>query len=138
MKKLIKKHIFWADWGTFYGSTMVCCNWKDYAEVFNHLKIKKIVEWEAALKVKPFIDANHFSVWFVEDKDGKEKSFSILWLLDWKPDLEHYKILAHELVHAVQFKMPDFLDVTKEYEACAYTHSYLFENIAKELNSVYK
>lgn len=139
-KQTIKKHIFWADWGTFYGSTMVCCNFADYADVKRLLKKKKIMEWHDALDVKSEeFKAHHFLKWYVIDqRTNKEVSYSLLWLKDWKQDVEHYKVLAHELVHAMQFNMPEFLDVTKEYEAVAYQHSYLFENIAKELNKIYK
>lgn len=138
--KQIKKHIFWADWGTFFGTTMVCCNFKDYADVKKLLKDKKITDWFDALEAKPEeFDSHHFSKWTVEDtKTGKATTHSLLWLKHWKQDVEHYKILAHELLHAVHFCMPDFLDILEEKEAVAYQHSYLFENIAKELNKIYK
>jgi len=138
MKKITRiKKIFWMDWGTFFGTTMVCCGWKDYAEVKDFLKKKKYNGWLTAMNLKSDeFKTNHFSRWHIEEVEtGRSTSYSILWLKDWKPDLEHYKILAHELLHAVQFCMPDFLDVEKEYEAVAYQHSYLFEKAAKELNS---
>lgn len=128
------KKIFWQDWGTFYGTTMVCLGWKDYAEVLDFLKKKKHTEWFTALEQKEEFKSFHFSRWTMENvKTGEEKSYSLLWLPHWKKDLEHYKILAHELVHAVMFVMPKFLDVHEEKEAIAYQHSYLFENIAKKL-----
>lgn len=70
----------------------------------------------------------------MDTKKKIETTYSILWLKTWLNDLEHYKILAHELVHAIQFLMKDYLDPLKEYEAVAYQHSYLFEQIAKKLN----
>ena len=129
------KKIFWQDWGTFYGMTMVCCGWKDYAEVKKFLKKKKYTEWLRAMELKPEEIKNcHFSKWYIGNvKTKKEVQYQLLWLKDWKPDVEHYKILSHELVHAVLFCMPDILDVDIETEAVAYEHSYLFENIIKQL-----
>lgn len=114
---------------------MVCCGWKDYADLKRHLKKKKHKEWRDALDVKTEeFKSCHFSRWSVENvKTKKTVSYTMLWLIDWKEDVEHFKILAHELVHAVQFCMPDFLDPAKECEAVAYQHSYLFESIVKKL-----
>lgn len=133
MKKEIIKSIIFQGWGTFYGTTMIVCGFKDYQEIVGYLHKKKYYDWEEALKNKPeeFIGC-HFSKWIYKDK-----KYSMLFLKDWKSDVNHYKILAHELVHAVQFCMKDFLDVQEEFEAVAYQHSYLFEEIANELNKVY-
>ncbi len=128
----------WQDWGTFFGTMMVCSGWKDYTEVKEFLKKKKYTEWLKAMECKPEeFNTNHFSKWAVQHtKKEQEITYQLLWLKDWKPDLEHYKILAHELLHAVQFCMKDFLDPNTEIEAIAYQHSYLFEHIAKELNNI--
>ena len=127
------------DWGTFFGTTMVCCGWKDYAEVKEFLKRKKYTQWLEAMEIKAEeFKTNHFSKWGAIDEKNKKITFTILWLKDWKHDAEHYEILAHELLHAVQFCMPDFLDVTTEHEAVAYQHSYLFNRAAKELNEMLK
>ncbi len=147
-KRKDNKLIYWQDWGTFYGTTMVLCGWKDYAEALEYLKKKSVNnkayrEWYNALKVKEgeTSDCNHFSRWTVEElKNGRVIDtihYSLLWLKDWKEDLRHYKILAHELVHAISFCMKDFLNPMKENEAFAYQHSYLFEKIATKLNELY-
>lgn len=129
------KQIFWQDWGTFYGTTMVCCGWKNYDEVKKYLKRKKYYEWLKAMELKgDEFDSCHFSTWTIENVKTKlQVKYSILWLIDWKNDLRHYEILSHELVHAIQHYMEDFLDPKKEHEAVAYQHSYLFKNIANKL-----
>lgn len=132
-RKLVTKTISWQDWGTFQGTTMVCCGYENYDDLRRKLKEMKYKDWLSALVDKEEFTECHFSKW---DKDGK--TWSILWMKDWKPDLEHYKILAHELVHAIHFCMSEFLDIREEKEAVAYQHSYLFENIAKELNKHHK
>lgn len=132
-RKLVTKTISWQDWGTFYGTTMVCCGYENYDDLRRKLKEMKYKDWLSAIEGKEEFNSCHFSKW---NKDGK--TWSMLWMKDWKQDLEHYKILAHELLHAVHFCMPDFLDVLKEKEAVAYQHSYLFESIAKELNKNHK
>lgn len=148
-KKEIKtKTLIFQDWGTFFGTTMVVCGFDDYDDVLKYLKKNKYSDWYNALKWKKEDDGKkldksfHFSHWdMISFKKGKEEKpihYSVLYLLHWKSDLEHYKILAHELFHAMQFCMPVFLDVNKEYEAVAYEHSYLFQGIADELNKIYK
>jgi len=129
MKKAI---LFYQDWGTFFPMTLVACGFKDYKKLIKYMKKKRSYhcEWITALENKPEeFEHNHFSKW----KHNK-KSYSLLWLKSWKPNQYHYKILAHELVHAISFYMPDFLNPQDENEAFAYQHSYLFENIADNLN----
>jgi len=134
-RKKSSKTLTFQDWGTFYyGQTLVCCGYADYADVKRRLKKLGCLKWLAALedKKEEFVEC-HFSRW-----ESGGKTWTLLWLKDWKPDLEHYKILAHELVHAVHFCMVDFLDILEEKEAVAYQHSYLFESIASELNKHHK
>jgi hypothetical protein len=137
-KKTIKTVLF-QDWGTFFGTTMVCVSFKGYKDIVSHLKKVKYHDWHDAMKEKisymeeGLDNNNHFSRW-----EHKGIKYTLLYLKDWKQDLEHYNTLAHELVHAVQFCMKDFLNQDREYEAVAYQHSYLFKNIAKELNKTYK
>lgn len=126
MKKGI---LFYQDWGTFFGTTLVACGFKDYKELVKFMSKKHDCEWIEAVKNKPDeFDSNHFSKW-----NHKDKQYSLLWLKSWKLNQFHFKILAHELVHAISFIMPDFLDPSRENEAFAYQHSYLFENIANNL-----
>jgi hypothetical protein len=145
-KSKIKTLIF-QNWGTFFGVTMVCCGFENYNDVLKYLKKNKYNDWHRALDakrkgdIKELNKLNHFSNWVIEEhKKGKITpiNYSMLYLIDWKQDLKHYKILAHELVHAVQFCMKDFLDMDKETEAVAYQHSFLFEEIGNELNKIYK
>jgi hypothetical protein len=39
----------------------------------------------------------------------------------------HYCQLAHECLHICQFMLPAFLDVNKEIEAVAYTHTFIMD-----------
>jgi hypothetical protein len=43
--------------------------------------------------------------------------------------------LAHECLHLVSYYLRNILDIVKEDEALAYTHSFIMENILKELRN---
>lgn len=128
--KNMRKKLFYQDWGTFYGTMLVACGYKDYAEIKKQLKKEKSFQWLEAMENKSEeFDTAHFSKW-----KHKDVTYQLLFLEEWKQNEVNYAILAHELLHAIQFCMPDFLDVTEEYEACAYQHTYLFRSIARQLN----
>ena len=38
-----------------------------------------------------------------------------------------YSILAHEVLHCTQFLLEPILDIKKEYEAFAYTHTFIMD-----------
>lgn len=139
-KKKQKKDMFWIDWGTFPPDTLVVVGYSDMNEVLKTLRKKKEKEWSLAVELKeksaPFPKGSHFFSSFKIEKGEKPVNFSVLFLKDWKNDIEHYKILAHELVHGISFLMPDFLDPMEENEAFAYQHSFLFEQIANRLKKL--
>lgn len=80
---------------------------------------------------------NHFTKWTMSE-NGNEITYSVLWLKDWKKDQEHYKILAHELIHAISFHLGPCIDLIKENELFAYQHTYLFNAISNKLNAAIK
>ena len=128
-QKMKYKTIFFQDWGTFNGTTLVCVGWKNYAEIKEHLKKRKHWDWYNAMHHKPDeFDSHHFSKW-----KYKNRRFSLLFLKDYKPKFDYYNILSHELVHAVMFMMSDYLEVEEESEAVAYQHTYLMREIVKKL-----
>lgn len=116
---------------------MVAAGFDDYPDLLSHLSAMKILDWKESVESRgDELDAlgksNHYSKW-----QHGGLTYSLLFLKTWAEDQKHYSVLAHELVHAIQFGMPDFLDPNKEHEACAYQHTYLFDKISKELNRVY-
>lgn len=46
-------------------------------------------------------------------------------------------MLAHEVLHVCQFAMKDILNMEREYEAVAYTHTHLMTQCLKELREAY-
>lgn len=133
--RIEKRIYFYQDWGTFLGTTLVVCGFENYIELINSLKKKRHFDWVKAMREKKDeFNTPHFSKWYIKGDNEKDCAYTLLWLPSWKQDLEHYKILAHELVHGISYIMTDFLDPLQEHEAFAYQHSYLFENIAKQLN----
>jgi len=51
---------------------------------------------------------------------------------------KHMVSLAHEVLHICQFFMKDILDMEREYECVAYTHTHIMKQCLKELREAYK
>ncbi len=106
------------------------------------LKEEKCTQWAKAVESRKVDfeqmekNSHFFSSWVMEE-NGKDFHYSIMFLLHWKPDMHHYNILAHELIHGISFIMAKKMDVLKENEAFAHQHSYLFNAVAKKLNEWY-
>lgn len=132
------KSIFWTqDWGTYPDHTLVCCGFFKYEEVVKLTAKQKCLDWSKALehrsKLDPPTSNPHFTRW-----EFKGDSYSVLWLIDWKPNVEHYAILAHELTHGIHLVLGRRLDACEEIEASAYQMQFLFERIVKKLNDFYR
>ena len=138
---------WWQNWGIFYPITFVVVGYDTPEELIKAMKKHKMdkeaPDWYRAIRLKYQDDAreldgnHHFSSWKIENvKTGKDVLYSILFLRHWKNDEEHRKILMHELIHAVSFVLPDFIDTYKENEAFAYTHGYLYEKITDKLKKL--
>lgn len=133
-KEIAHGQILWTqDWGTYEDHTVVCVGFESRQELVDLMIKDKCLEWAEAIRVREDFDdmktSNFFSKW-----EYKDCHYSILWLLDWKRDMKHYSILAHELVHAVSFMLGKRMDIEKENEAVAYQHTYLFRKIATQLD----
>ena len=145
-KKKETRCFWWQDWGIFIPVTFVAIGYKTPEELIKAMKKHKMdkeaPDWYRAIKLKyqdedgELDKTHHFSKWTIESKSGKETKYSILFLRHWKNDKEHQRILMHELIHAVSFVLPDFLDTYKENEAVAYTHGYLYEKITDKLKEL--
>lgn len=140
--KTVRQILWTQEWGTYDPATVVCCGFTDYKEIIEIMKADKCIQWARAIEarhpedLKDLAATNHFTRWTM-DQDGKEITYSILWLLDWKRDVDHYKILAHELIHAVSFMLGRNIDLIKENELFGYQHTFLFKQIADKLNECY-
>lgn len=143
MKKQKKiKQILWTqDWGTYNDKTVVAVGFT-VQEIIDLMKADKCIGWAKAVEARKdefeeMCKGSHFFSSWVMEENGKDFHYSIMFLLHWKPDVEHYKILAHELIHGISFIMARKMNVLKENEAFAHQHSFLFESVVIKLNEWY-
>lgn len=134
MKGKSVRSILWTQgWGSYPGHTVVLCGFTDIDEVIEIMRKDECYEWAVAIGAHKDhmnqLKCNYFTQW-----EYKSKTYSVLNLLHWKKDLEHYSVLAHELIHAVTIVLRDRLDLLKENEAFAYQFQFLFKTIAQQLN----
>lgn len=132
-----KKIIQWLDTGIWPCTVLFSCGFS-YDELMKHLKKVKSEDWYAGIKNdhNHFNDGNYFASkrTITNSKTGQEKTLFYI-ILKKQFDFSDYAYvtLAHELHHICTFMLSDILDITREYEAVAYTHTYLMEKILKIL-----
>lgn len=106
-----------------------------YEDLLDSFEKEDLEEWRIALEdIGPDMYKNWFcSKRVLENPDGHERTFFFLNIpcqFDFL-DMNHYCMLAHELVHLCQFYLPDVLDRNVEHEAEAYFHTYMMETILR-------
>lgn len=107
-----------------------------YDELMVQFKKTKADGWATALsKDKDFIDqgfAFGLKRTCKNSKTGKTQKFFFLILKECFDFTDyHYCVLAHELIHILQFYLVDVLDRDNEIEAEAYLHTFLMEKCLK-------
>lgn len=131
------KTIQWLDMGIFPGTVMFCSGFK-YHEIIKHLKKCKASAWICGLQNEAtlFSKTNRMALRRdIENKrTGSEKVMFYIIFQDQFTFSDHDMcVLAHEVLHIVQFFLPDILDRNKEREAEAYLHTHLMEQCLKHL-----
>lgn len=129
--------IKWFDAGIWPASIVFCCGFT-YDEIIKHFKKVKADGWITAISQdKKFIDSDKYFALkrtVTENKTGREVTyFYIIFRNEFDFSDYMYCTLAHEVLHICQFMLPDMTNMEREYEAVAYTHTYLMQNILKEL-----
>lgn len=131
------KIIRWFDAGIWPASIVFCCGFS-YDEIIKHFSKVKANGWATGISQdKAFIDSdNYFALKrTVENKvTGKEVTyFYIIFRNQFDFSDFAFCTLAHEVLHICQFMLPDMTNMEREYEAVAYTHTYIMQSILKEL-----
>lgn len=135
----IVKFIDWYDAGIWPATIMFAYRF-GYDDLMAHLKKVKAMQWHTGLmKDKELIDnGNHFGlVRYIENEQTK-KEIQLFYIII-KPEFTFsdwdFCMLAHEVLHICQFLLRDILDVEREFEAFAYTHTFLMERCLKSLRN---
>jgi hypothetical protein len=108
-----------------------------YDEIMKHLKKDKAKEWIAGIRgEKEFINRVKYCALFREviDTKGERPTKNLYYLIFTEPFMftdNSYSILAHEVLHVTQFLLDPILDIKKEYEAFAYTHTFIMNKCLK-------
>lgn len=137
MKKT-PKTLWWLDTGIF-PATVLFIHKFSYAETKKLLKKKKATGW---LDAFGYAIANHPSgdggCWAnsttMEEVKTKEKiTYFFIYIPTFQFTDYDYCKLAHEVLHIVQFMLPDILDRNKEHEAECYLHTHIMKQCLKAL-----
>jgi hypothetical protein len=127
------KVIEWINTGIFPATIMLSVGF-DYHRIINELNELNAHEWVGPIDTeedKALLEqGKNFAL--KREHNGRTY-FYIIFIDDFGfTDYEMCK-LAHEVLHICQFMLPDFLDVLREYECYAYTHTHIMEQCLKKL-----
>lgn len=102
-----------------------------FEEVAAELKKQRCVGWAAAWQETKYLfhkDCAGFAKKIIMEFKGKEYDYFFLHLRDeFKFTDRHHSVLSHELIHICTFNLSIMIDIVKENEAFAYTHTHLLE-----------
>lgn len=126
------KIISWLDMGIFPPTILFSCG-NSYDELSAYLKKVKAKDWLRCIEdmEKDFADVEYFALhrYLENTKTVHKKHFYYIFI---KPrfgftDYEMVK-LAHEVLHVCSFALENILSISREYEAFAYSHSYIMDH----------
>jgi hypothetical protein len=98
-----------------------------------HLKKVKAEDWMAGLEgEREMVDTSKYVTLFreiasTETERPTKKLYYIIFTEPFMFTDNSYSILAHEVLHCTQFLLRPILDIDKEYEAFAYTHTFIMD-----------
>lgn len=137
MKKA-DKILHWLDTGIF-PATVLFIHRFSYEETIRLLKEKKADGWlgafNRAIKSNNLTETGWWANWtLMQDRKTKEAAnYFFIHIPNFEFTDYDYCKLAHEIVHIVQFMLPDILDRNREIEAEAYLHTHLMKQCLKVL-----
>lgn len=129
------------NFGSFPGKIMFSAGFT-FDEVCEELKKQRCTNWLIAFKACKHLtgkDVAGFSAkQFVEIK-GKEYDFCFVFLRDvFDFSDRHHAVLSHEVIHICTHHLSPMLDIVKENEAFAYTHTHILTQCYNAVRSAKK
>lgn len=126
------------NFGSFPGKILFTSGYS-FKEVCKELKKQKCNEWlECFKQVEYLFEPNcaGFAATRVLKIDGQEYTCNFLCLRDeFDFSDKHHATLSHEAIHIVTYNLSDLLDIVKENEAFAYTHTHILNQCYEALRS---
>jgi urease accessory protein UreF len=111
-----------------------------YDELIAQYKEWDATGWmEAISKDKELIDGSTWiaMVRVVERPGEKDTYYYFIIIKEWFDFSDNaYTYLAHEVHHVVTFALGDALNLAREYEAAAYTHTHVMKQILEAIRTV--
>jgi len=127
-KKVSNAVMHTLNFGSFPGKIMFTCGYT-YDEICKELKKQKCDEWLQCFETTKNLfhpDCAGFSATRRLTVKGKEYEYNFLHLRDCFDYSEKaHATLAHEVIHSVTYQLSTMLDIVKENEAFAYTHTHI-------------
>lgn len=108
-----------------------------HSEIVKHLKKVKADEWLSGIEGDGnLIDNNKYNALYREivNTRSERPTKRLYYLIFTEPFMftdNSYSILAHEVLHVTQFLLQPILDIKQEYEAFAYTHTFIMNKCLK-------
>ena len=146
MKKKVKKVLGFLDLGISPGTVLFSCGFT-YKELTTLLDKnyksgrwplhKGVASWYLGISQEEELlgKGGNFGMsrTIEHPKHGEVKLYYILLTKEFDFSDDSMAILAHEILHIIQFHLPDILNRNKEIEAEAYTHTHLMNQCLKLL-----
>lgn len=133
------KTIQFLNTGIFSATILFSCGYT-YDELSKFLKRRKADDWLLGISDVEDIRLikNSFGIGMerriCNDKTGDEKILYYLYIRDSFTFTDYeYCVLAHEIIHILQFMLPRLLDRNNEIEAEAYTHTHIMKQCLEHL-----
>lgn len=116
------------NYGSFPGKIMFSAGYT-FDEVCSELKKQKCTGWLLAFKECKYLTGSGvagFSSKRVISIKGKEFEYNFIFLRDvFNFSDRSHAVLSHEVIHSCTHHLKDMLDIVKENEAFAYTHTHI-------------
>lgn len=120
------------NFGSFPGKVLFTAGYT-FEEVCTELKKQKCADWLIAFKECKYLTGSGvagFSSKRYVDIKKKEYEYCFVFLRDeFDFSDRHHAVLSHELIHICTHHLSSMLDIVKENEAFAYTHTHLLTQI---------
>lgn len=116
------------NFGSFPGKVMFSCGYL-FDEVMKELKKQKCNEWATAFNSCRDLSDQGTAGFAAQRRlviKGNSYVYSFIFIrdeFDYSP--KHHATLSHEVIHACTFHLSDMIDIVKENEAFAYTHTHI-------------
>jgi hypothetical protein len=143
MSKKKVRLIHWFQAGSFPPTIMFSVGYS-HIQIIRYLKKVKAKEWLCGIKDegKLIDDAKYITLYreIVNTKTERpiRKLYYIIFTESFLFTDYSYSILAHEVLHCTQFLLRPILDIDKEYEAFAYTHTFIMDKCMDLIRGVKK